>query len=110
MFPCSGGFVARSCLILASPWGLDRQAPLSMEFPRKEYWSGLLFPSPGDLLNPGIEPRSPILHADSLPAESQRKPQGDKGRPKRLYIVQSSFYGIYERYLCKDIHGDFTRR
>ena len=42
------------------------QAPLSMEFSRQEYWSGLLFPSPGDLFNPGIEPGSPILWADSL--------------------------------------------
>ena len=42
------------------------QAPLSMEFSRQEYWSGLPFPSPGDLPNPGIEPRTPALQADSL--------------------------------------------
>ena len=46
------------------------QAPLSMEFSRQEYWSGLPFPSPGDLPNPGIEPGSPALQADSLPTES----------------------------------------
>ena len=46
-----------------------------MKFSRPEYWSGLPFPSPGDLLNPGIEPRSPTLQADSLPAEPQRKPK-----------------------------------
>ena len=40
-----------------------------MEFSRQEYWSGLSFPSPGDFLNPGIEPGSPALQADSLPAE-----------------------------------------
>ena len=45
------------------------QAPLSMEFSRQGYWSGLLFPSPGDLPDPGIEPRSPALQADSLPYE-----------------------------------------
>ena len=45
------------------------QAPLSMGFSRQEYWSGLPFPSPGDLLNPGMEPRSPELQADSLPTE-----------------------------------------
>ena len=45
-----------------------------MEFSRPEYWSGLLFPSPGDLPNPGIEPRSPSLQVDSLPAEPQGKP------------------------------------
>ena len=47
----------------------------SMEFSRPEYWSGQPFPSPGDLSNPGIKPRSPSLQADSLPAEPQRKPK-----------------------------------
>ena len=46
-----------------------------MESSRPEYWSGELFPSPGDLPNPGIEPRSPALQADSLPAEPQGKPK-----------------------------------
>ena len=45
------------------------QASLSMGFSRQEYWSGLPFPSPGDLLDPGIEPGSPALQADSLPTE-----------------------------------------
>ena len=49
---------------------LAHQAPLSMEFSRQEYWSGLPFPSPGDLPNPETEPWSPSLHADSLPSES----------------------------------------
>ena len=44
---------------------------LSMEFPRQEYWSGLLFPSPGDVPDPGIKPRSPTLQADALPSEPQ---------------------------------------
>ena len=56
----------------ATPWTVACQAPLSMGFPRQEYWSGLLFPSPGDLPDPGIEPRSPALQAD-LPSEP-RKP------------------------------------
>ena len=47
---------------------------LSMEFSRPEYWSRLLFPSPQDLPNPGIEPRSPVLQEDSLPAELPGKP------------------------------------
>ena len=47
----------------------------SMEFSRPEYWSGQPFPSPGDLPNPGIEPRSPTLQSDSLPAEPQGKPK-----------------------------------
>ena len=48
--------------------------PLSMEFSRQEYWSGLPFPSPGDLPDPGIESRSPALQVDSLPSEPPRKP------------------------------------
>ena len=47
--------------LFATPWTVARQAPLSMEFPRQEYWSGLPFPSPGDLPDPGIEPASPAL-------------------------------------------------
>ena len=53
-----GGLVTKSCLTLATPWTASRQAPLSMGFLRQEYWSGLPFPSPGDLPNPGIEPES----------------------------------------------------
>ena len=49
-----------------TPWTVARQALLSMGFSRREYWSGLPFPSPGDLPNPGIEPGSPALWADSL--------------------------------------------
>ena len=70
-----GGLVARLCLALASPWTVARQAPLSMGFSRQEYWSGLPFPSPGDLSNPGIEPRSPALQADSLSTELRGKPK-----------------------------------
>ena len=51
------------------PVTVARQAPLSMGFSRQEYWSGLLFPSPGDLPDPGIEPGSPTLQADALPSE-----------------------------------------
>ena len=50
------------------PWTVARQAPLSMEFSRPEYWNGLPFASPGDLPHPGIKHRSPVLQADSLPA------------------------------------------
>ena len=55
--------------LFATPWIVAYQAPLSMQFPRQEYRSGLSFPSPGDLPNPGSEPRSPTLQADSLPSE-----------------------------------------
>ena len=50
----------------------------SMGFSRQEYWSGLLFPSPGDLPDPRIEPRSPALQADALPSEPPGKPMGLK--------------------------------
>ena len=51
------------------PWTVAYQAPLSMGFSRQECWSGLLFPSPGDLPDPGIEPGSPGLQADALLSE-----------------------------------------
>ena len=51
-----GGLVIKSCLTLVTPWSVAHQAPLSMRFLKKEYWSGLPFPSPGDLPEPGIEP------------------------------------------------------
>ena len=59
-----------SCVwLFATPWTIQS------EFSRPEYWSGYRFPSLGDLPNPGIEPRSPTLQADSLPAEPQGKPK-----------------------------------
>ena len=57
-----------------TPWTVACQAPLSMGFSRQEHWSGLPFPSPGDLPDPGIEPRSPALQAYSLPFEPPGKP------------------------------------
>ena len=56
-----GGLVAKSCPTLVTPWTVTRQAPLSMGFSRQEYWSGLPFPSPGDLPDPGVDPWSPAL-------------------------------------------------
>ena len=56
--------------LFATPWTVGHQAPLCMGFPRQEYWSGLAFPSLGDLPNPGIEPGSPALQADFLPFEA----------------------------------------
>ena len=61
-----GGLVTKSCLTLAIPWTAARQAPLSMGLPRQEYWSGLPLPFPGDLPDPGIEPKPPALQADFL--------------------------------------------
>ena len=50
-------------------WTVACQAPLSMRFSRQEYWSGLPFSAPGDLMGPGMKPRSPALQADSSPSE-----------------------------------------
>ena len=62
--------------LFATLWTIAHQAPPSMEFPRQEYWSGLPFPSLGDLPDPGIKPRSPALKADTLPSEPPGKPHG----------------------------------
>ena len=69
-------FMLRSCvlvshvLLFVTPWITACQAPLSMGFSRQGYWSGLPFPSPGDFPDPGTEPGSPVLQADSLSSES----------------------------------------
>ena len=59
--------------IFGTPWTAAYQAPPSMGFSRQEYWSGLPFPSPEDLLDPGIEPGSPKLQAGTLPSEPPGK-------------------------------------
>ena len=66
----------RACMCAQfCPWTISLQAPLFMGFSRQEYWSGLPFPSPGDLLEQGIEPSSLALQAESLPFESPGKPR-----------------------------------
>ena len=66
--------------LFLTPETVARQAPLSMEFSRQEYWSGLPLPSPGDLPDQGLEPRSPELQADSLQSEPL-------GKLNIMYIV-----------------------
>ena len=61
-------------LLFATSWTVACQAPLSMEFSRQEYWSGLPFPSPRDLPDPGIKPGSPTFLADSILSEPPEKP------------------------------------
>jgi len=56
-----------------TPWTVAYKAPLSMEFSRQEYWSGLPLPSPGDLPDPGIKSGSPALQADALSSEPPGK-------------------------------------
>ena len=70
------------------PWTIAHQAPLSMEFSRQEYWSGLPFPSPGDLPNPGIESQSPSLQADSSLFEPS-------GKHKHHSFYLSPMYGVH---------------
>ena len=60
--------------LFATPWTVAYQAPPSMGFSRQEYWSGLPFPPPGDLPDPGIKPGSPAFQADTLTSEPQGKP------------------------------------
>ena len=73
-------YVCICCSLIANsnsfvtPWTVAHWAPLSMGLPREEYWSGLPFPSPGDLPDSGIEPLYPILQADSLPLRHQGRP------------------------------------
>ena len=65
-----------SCVrLIATPWTIAYQAPPSMGFSRQECWSGLPFPTRGNLPDPGIEPWSPVLQADALPSEPPGKPQ-----------------------------------
>ena len=75
VFSASGLFVA--------PWTVACQSPLSIEFSRQEYWSGLPFPSPGDIPDTGIDPGSPALQADSLLSKPPIKSyvQIDSSRP-----------------------------
>ena len=73
-------------LLFATPWTVACQAALSMGFPRQEYWSGLPFPSPGYLPDPGIEPLSPALEADALTSEPQGKPKWEGNTGKRGYM------------------------
>ena len=72
--------------LTAIPWTVAHQAPLSMGFSRQEYWSGLPFPSPGDLPNPGIKPVSPASAEGFFTPESPEKP--------------SIFFQILEHNFC----------
>ena len=96
--------VAQQCLTLCNPtdYRPSFQAPLSMGFSRHEYWSGLPFPSPGDLPDPGIKPRSPTLQADALPSEppgkkQPRYPSADKWIRKLWYIYTMEYYSAIKK-------------
>ena len=88
----------------ATPWTVACQSPLSMEFSSQEYWSGLPCHSLGDLPNPGIEPRSPALQADSLPSELSAKPKntglGTLSLLQGIFLTQESNQGLLH---CRQI-------
>ena len=97
--------------LFATPWTVAHQAPLFMAFSRQEYWSGLPFPSLGDLPNSGIEPESPALQTDSLPSEPPGKPhrwwEGGIGSVCRVYWTYSileicNHHGILLGWSLKD--------
>ena len=94
-----------SCVWLcATSWTVDCQASLSMVFPMQEYWNGLPFPSPGDLPDPGIEPESLALQADSLPSESPGKPKNSGGGNlsllQEIFLTQEWNWGLLH---CRQI-------
>ena len=80
--------------LFVTPWTVAYQAPPSMGFSRQEYWSGLPFPSPGDLPNPGIEPGFPALEADALTSESPGKP------PREAPSIVSAKYTVLIYCTC----------
>ena len=84
--------VTKSCLTLCD--SIAHLAPQPMGLSRQEYWSGLPFPSPGDLPNPGIEPGSPTLEADALTSEPP-------GKPSPLVALLLIFIsGIFKKDIC----------
>ena len=74
--------------LFETPWTIAYQAPPSMGFSRQEYWSGLPFPSPRDLPDPGIEPRSPTFQADALTSVPPGKPLNTRKKMERILIKQ----------------------
>ena len=80
--------------LFATPWTVAYQAPPFTVFSRQEYWSGLPFPSPGDLPNPGIKPGSPALHTDSLPSEPP-------GKLKERGILLAEDKMLFKKYFIR---------
>ena len=82
--------------LFVTPWTVAYQAPPSMGFSRQEYWSGLAFPSPGDLPDPGIEPGSPALKADALPS----KPPGKLALG---FVKISCYFDRFKRFQVTEV-------
>ena len=105
--------------LFVTPWTVAHQAPPSMGFSRQEYWSGLPFPSPGHLSDPGIEPRSPALQADALTSEPPGKPEGKESEvaqscptlcdPMDYSLPGSSLHGILQARVLEGVAISFSR-
>ena len=96
--------VSQSCPTPCDPWTVAHQVPLSMGILQARILKGLSFPSPGDLPNPGIKPRSPTLQADSLPSEPPGKPKntrvGSSSLLQVIFLTQESNWGLLH---CRQI-------
>ena len=90
--------------LFVTPWAVAYEVPPFMGFSRQEYWSGLPFPSPGDLSDPGIEPRSSTSDADSIP-ESGRSPGEGNGNPLQYSCLENS---VHKGAWQATVHG-FTK-
>ena len=95
-----------SVRLFVTPWTVAHQAPPSMGFSRQEYWSGLPFPSPGDLPDPGIKPRSPTLQAGALASEPSGKPNG---YTVSLYFLMTNSLHSKELFLPFNLLITFIR-
>ena len=85
-----------SCVqLFSTPWAAAYQVPPFMGFSRQDYWSGLPFPSPGDLPDPGIEPRSPTLWADALPTNLHSILKSrDVTLPTKVHLVKAMVFPV----------------
>ena len=90
--------------LFVTPWTAAYQAPPSMGFSRQEYWSGLPFPSPGDLPDPGIKPWSPVFQADTLTSEPPGKSNVKKAPPKDAHALIRGTY----KYITSNGKSDFA--
>ena len=94
--------------LFATPWIVAYQTPLSMGFSRQEYWSGLPFPYPGDLPNPGIKPGSPALQTDVLPAEPPGKPACSTVSCKFGVLVGEDEHASFYSAILESTHLSFV--
>ena len=81
-----------------TPWTVVHQVPLSMGFPRQEYWSGLPFPSPGDLPDPGIKPRSPALAGGFFTTEPPGKPIRSQEIANEYMVIFNKIFHLINQF------------